>query len=86
MNLMEPINFEKSLEKLFFDTAGDPMPEQFDILTKIASLDKIIFGTDYPYVPAQILLRKKQIFDAELTRRGLTDKIYIENAKNLLGG
>ena len=86
MNLMEPINFEKSLEKLFFDTAGDPMPEQFDILTKIASLDKIIFGTDYPYVPAQILLRKKQIFDAELTRRGLTDKIYVENAKNLLGG
>ena len=86
MGLMEPINFEKSLEKLFFDTAGDPMPEQFDILTKITSLDKIIFGTDYPYVPAQILLRKKQIFDAELTRRGLTDKIYVENARNLLGG
>ena len=86
MNLMEPVNFSASLEKLFFDTAGDPMPEQFDMLTKIASLDKIIFGTDYPYVPAQVILRKKKLFDEELSRRGLTEKIYVENAKNLLGG
>ena len=86
MNLMEPVNFAASLEKLFFDTAGDPMPEQFDMLLKIASLDKIIFGTDYPYVPAQVVLRKKKIFDEELSRRGLTEKIYVENAKNLLGG
>ncbi len=86
MNLMEPMNFSASLEKLFFDTAGDPMPEQFDMLLKITSLDKIIFGTDYPYVPAQVILRKKQIFDAELSKRGLLNKIYIDNAKILLGG
>ena len=84
MNLMEPVNFSAGVEKLFFDTAGDPMPEQFDMLTKIASLDKIIFGTDYPYVPAQVILRKKKIFDAELSRRGLTEKIYVDNAKLLL--
>lgn len=84
MNLMEPVNFESSLGKLFFDTAGDPMPEQFDMLTKIAQLDQIIFGTDYPYVPAQVLLKKKNLFDAELSRRGLTQKIYVDNAKLLL--
>lgn len=84
MNLMEPVNFSASLSKLFFDTAGDPMPEQFDMLIKIASLDKIIFGTDYPYVPAQVILRKKKIFDEELSRRGLTEKIYVDNAKLLL--
>lgn len=86
MNLMEQINFEESLKKLFFDTAGDPMPEQFDMLEKITSLDQIIFGTDYPYVPAQVILSKKQIFDAELSRRGLMNKIYVDNARNLLGG
>ena len=86
MNLMEPVNFSAGIEKLFFDTAGDPMPEQFDMLLKVASLDKIIFGTDYPYVPAQVILRKKKLFDEELTRRKLTQKIYIDNAKNLLGG
>jgi len=86
MDLMEPVNFETDIKKLFFDTAGDPMPEQFDILLKIASLEQIIFGTDYPYVPAQVILSKKKIFDEELAKRGLTEKIYVENAKILLGG
>ena len=61
MNLMTPVNFAESLSKLFFDTAGDPMPEQLDMLLKIASLDQIIFGTDYPYVPASVVLRKKKL-------------------------
>lgn len=86
INLMPPTDFAASFGKLFFDTAGDPMPEQFDMLLKVASLDKIIFGTDYPYVPAQILLRKKKSFDEELLRRGWTEKIYVDNARALLGG
>ena len=86
MNLMKPVNFSAGLSKLFFDTAGDPMPEQFDMLLKITTLDKIIFGTDYPYVPAQVILNKKKFFDEELTRRGLKNKIYLENARSLLGG
>ena len=79
------MNFDSAVKKLFFDTAGDPMPEQFDMLLKIASLDQIIFGTDYPYVPAQVILRKKKLFDDELARRGLTEKNYVDNAKFLLG-
>jgi len=86
MNLMDPVNFAADFEKLFFDTAGDPMPEQFDMLLKVTSLDKIIFGTDYPYVPAQVVLGRKKLFDAELARRGWTEKIYIDNARTLLGG
>ena len=58
MNLMPPTDFAASFGKLFFDTAGDPMPEQFDMLLKVANLDKIIFGTDYPYVPAQVVLSR----------------------------
>lgn len=86
MNLMEPVNFSASFGKLFFDTAGDPMPEQFDMLLKVTSLDKIIFGTDYPYVPATVVLGRKKIFDAELSKRGLTEKIYVDNARTLIGG
>ncbi len=86
MNLMEPVNFAAGFEKLFFDTAGDPMPEQFDMLLQVASLDKIIFGTDYPYVPAQVELGRKKLLDTELLKRGLTDKIYVDNARALLGG
>ena len=86
MNLMEPVNFAAGFEKLFFDTAGDPMPEQFDMLLQVASLDKIIFGTDYPYVPAQVELGRKKLFDKELSRRGLTDKIYVDNARLVVSG
>ena len=86
MNLMETVNFSAGIEKLFFDTAGDPMPEQLDMLLKIASLDKIIFGTDYPYVPAQVILRKKKVFDAEIKLRNWTEKIYFDNARAILGG
>ncbi len=84
MNLMEPVNFAASFGRLFFDTAGDPMPEQFDMLLKVASLEQIIFGTDYPYVPAKVVLGRKKLFDDELARRGLTEKIYTANALNLL--
>lgn len=84
MNLMEPVDFAASFGKLFFDTAGDPMPEQFDMLLKVASLDRIIFGTDYPYVPAKVVLGRKKPFDAELARRGLSEKIYVDNAVDLL--
>ena len=75
MNLMTPTDFAAGFGKLFFDTAGDPMPEQFDMLLKVTSLDKIIFGTDYPYVPAQVVLGRKKLFDAEISRRGLAEKI-----------
>lgn len=62
------------------------MPEQLDMLLKIAILDKIIFGTDYPYVPAQDILRKKKVFDAEIKLRNWTEKIYFDNARSILGG
>ena len=86
MNLMEPVNFAAGFDKLFFDTAGDPMPEQFDMLLQVTSLDKIVFGTDYPYVPAQVVLGRKKLFDKEIAERGWTEKIYIDNARALLGG
>lgn len=84
MNLMEPVNFAASFGKLFFDTAGDPMPEQFDMLLQVTNIDQIIFGTDYPYVPAKVVLGRKKLFDDELARRNLTDKIYVDNARALL--
>ena len=84
MNLMPPVNFVDGFKNLYFDLAGDPMPEQMDILLKITSADKIIYGSDYPYVPAQVLLKKKQVLDAELFKRNWLEKIYTDNAKILL--
>ena len=71
-----------TLEK--FSVAGDPMPEEMDILLKIATAEKFLYGSDYPYVPAEILLKKKNLLDAELVERNLTQTIYSNNAKKIL--
>ncbi len=84
MDLMPPVNFSAGLKNLYFDLAGDPMPEQMDILLKITSAEKIIYGSDYPYVPVPILLKKKQALDSELAKRNWLEKIYINNAKKIL--
>ena len=83
MKMMSPVNFSAGMKNLFFDLAGDPMPEEMDILLKIASEEKFLYGSDYPYVPAEILLKKKNILDAELAKRNLAKKIYTDNAKKL---
>lgn len=84
MNLMPPTDIAEGLKKLFFDLAGDPMPEQMDILLKITDENHLIYGSDYPYVPAKILLRKKELLDSELSKRNWTEKIYSNNAKKIL--
>lgn len=86
MNLMPATDISAGLGRLYFDLAGDPMPEEMDILLKISSVDQLIYGSDYPYVLAPILLRKKSALDAELARRNWTTKIYAENAAKLLQG
>lgn len=81
---MPPTNIADGLKKIFFDLAGDPMPEQMEILMKISDENHLIYGSDYPYVPAKILLQKKSLLDAELAKRNWTEKIYSDNAKACL--
>ena len=84
MKMMKPVNFSAGMKNLYFDLAGDPMPEEMDILLKIATAEKFLYGSDYPYVPAEILLKKKNLLDAELAKRNLTQTIYSDNAKKIL--
>lgn len=84
MKIMDAVDVERGLKNFYFDLAGDPMPEQMEMLLKIADDEKIIYGSDYPYVPAQILLKKKFLLDAELSKRNWTEKIYCDNAEKLL--
>lgn len=84
MKMMPPTDISVGLQKLYFDLAGDPMPEEMDILLKIVNVNQLVYVSDFPYVLAPILLKKKSALDAELAQRNLTEKIYINNAKNLL--
>ena len=84
MNMMEPVNIEDSIKRLYFDLAGDPIPEEMDILLKITDVDHLVYGSDYPYIPAPILLNKKQALDENLKQRQLVNRIYRINAEKLL--
>ena len=77
-------SYIEGLKKLYFDLAGDPMPEQMDFLLKISDENHLIYGSNYPYVPANVWLKKKSLLDAELAKRNLTEKIYSNNAKKIL--
>lgn len=83
MKMMPPVNIAAGMKNLYFDLAGDPMPEEMEILLTIAGPEKFLYGSDYPYVPAEILLKKKQMLDAELAKRNLTQKIYVDNMQKL---
>ena len=84
MNMMEFVNIENSLKRLYFDLAGDPMPDALDMLLKITDIDHIVYGSDYPYVPAPILLKKKIALDENLNRQQWTNKLYSINAEELI--
>ena len=85
MGMMKPTEVAEGFKKMYFDLAGDPMPEEMDILLKITDENHLVYGSDYPYVPAQILLDKKKALDEALNDRDLSRKIYSENAEKLLG-
>ena len=86
MKIMNAVDVAAGLKNLYFDLAGDPMPEQTDMLLKISDVDHLLYGSDYPYVPAQVWLKKKAALDVELEKRALTKQIYVDNAKKILNG
>ena len=84
MGMMEKVDMEGSMGSLYYDLAGDPLPEAMDMLLKITETSHLLYGSDYPYVPAKVLLGKKQGLDRELARRGWLEKIYCQNSQELV--
>jgi len=82
--MIKPIDIEKSIGRLYFDLAGDPMPDEMDMLLKITDKEHIVYGSDYPYVLPSILLKKKAALDKELTKRNQMKQVYVDNAKKLI--
>ena len=84
MKMMEPVDMEESIGSLYFDLAGDPMPDALPMLLQITDQEHILYGSDYPYVPARALLGKKAALDQELAKRGWLEQVYCQNSKRLI--
>lgn len=84
MKMMEPVDMERSMRRLYFDLAGDPMPDALDMLLRITDKEHILYGSDYPYVPAKVLLGKKGALDQELAKREWLEQVYCQNPQKLI--
>lgn len=53
--LMDNIDWDANLKNLYYDLAGNPSPEAIESLLKITTPGHLLYGSDYPYQPAQAL-------------------------------
>jgi uncharacterized protein len=74
-----------ALKNTWFDSAASPFlykPDIYRHVTEIAGADKVLFGTDYPLIPAQ---RYFDEIDTIYLPDGVKRGILGENARRLLG-
>ena len=86
---MADIDIKANYEKLYFDTAGSPVPHLLHNLLTVAAPDKIMFGSDYPWTaasrcPKAIGALEKHI-DTNPDITEYKEMIFHENAEKLFG-
>ena len=54
------------------------------MLLAIADEKHILYGSDYPYVPAPVFLKKKTALDMALAERRQLEQVYMTNPECLL--
>lgn len=82
--LMDETNVDDNIRSLYFDIAGDPEPNQLDMLLSITNDDHIVYGSDFPHSPAKIIEMKKRDLEHSKKWESILPKIYGENGARLL--
>jgi len=75
---------KEKLKNLYFDTAASPFlydPEIYPLAIKLAGLDKIIFGSDYPLIDPDRYFKEIKAVGLSATEQ---DSIFGANATRLL--
>ena len=87
--MMDPVNVDDNLSRLYYDTAGSPVPYMLKLLLTITTPDHVMYGGDYPFTNAEIVLanlEKLKDFlanDPELAPHA--DAILYANAAKMFG-
>ncbi|MDD6186013.1 MAG: amidohydrolase family protein [Bacteroidales bacterium] len=84
--IMQPVDVDANLSRLYYDLAGAPTDDILDALLTITTPDYILYGSDYPYVAEPVLLSGKQALEERLASHGLNPQdIFTDNAHRLFG-
>lgn len=73
--------------RFFFDLAGFPFPDQIHGLLRFTDASRLLYGTDYPFLPAEAVVELVQRNDREIEALfGFEAQrcIYSDNARKLL--
>ncbi len=84
--IMQPVDVDANLSRLYYDLAGAPTDDVLDALLNITTPDHILYGSDYPYVAEPVLISGKQALEGRLASHGLNPQdIFTDNARRLFG-
>ncbi len=84
--IMQPVDVDANLSRLYYDLAGAPTDDVLDALLTITTPDHILYGSDYPYVAESVLFSGKQALEERLASHGLNPQdIFTDNARRLFG-
>ena len=88
--LVQTIDWEANLSRLYYDLAGGASPEIIKIMLSITTPDHILYGSDYPYISADVLTKNKQRLTDALSHdpqlAPYAEMFLHENAERLFGG
>ena len=83
----QPIDWEGNLSRLYFDLAGNPAIEVLRTLLTITTPDRILYGSDYPYLSDAVLednlQRLKQMLASDKELAGYAKMFLWGNAERL---
>ncbi len=87
---MQPVDWEANLANLYYDLAGGATPEVVKSLLTITTPDHLLYGSDYPYQPAEVLtanLKRMRSWIAEDKELApYSEDILADNAIALFNG
>ncbi|GIF23173.1 putative TIM-barrel fold metal-dependent hydrolase [Actinoplanes tereljensis] len=72
------VDVRAQLRRLYFDLAGMPLPHQLPSLLALAGPDRLLYGSDWPFTPEQLVkqlagaLDSTPLLDAEAQRTNAT--------------
>ena len=82
--IMQPVDVDANLSRLYYDLAGAPTDEALEALLTITTPDHLLYGSDYPYVAEPVLISGKRALEERLASHGLSPQdIFIDNARRL---
>ena len=77
------IDVQAEFSRLYFDTAGNPVPDLLDLLETVAAPGHIMYGSDYPFTPGNTVVQNLEQLREHLSGREDEAGILRETAEKL---